>query len=135
MAADSTVFGGGLTPQGMADGVRVGLRAVLTDGKLLVKRCRDCGEHHHYPRDGCPFCGSLNTEWRQARGQGTIYSFSVMRRAEVPYVVAYVTLDEGPSMMTNIVDADADALCIGQRVAVRFQPSEGGPPLPVFVPV
>ncbi|MCW5612590.1 MAG: Zn-ribbon domain-containing OB-fold protein [Rubrivivax sp.] len=105
------------------------------EGKLLVKRCRDCGEHHHYPRDGCPFCGSINTEWRQAKGQGTIYSFSTMRRAEVPYVVAYVTLDEGPSMMTNIVDADADALRIGQRVAVRFQPSEGGPPLPVFVPV
>ena len=50
-------------------------------------------------------------------------------------IVAYVTLDEGPSMMTNIVDADADAIRIGQRVAVRFQPSEGGPPLPVFVPV
>lgn len=104
------------------------------EGKLLVKRCRDCGEHHHYPRDGCPFCGSVNTEWRQAAGQGTIYSFSTMRRAEVPYVVAYVTLDEGPSMMTNIVDADADTLRIGQRVAVRFQPSDGGPPLPVFVP-
>ena len=58
-----------------------------------------------------------------------------MRRADVPYIVAYVTLDEGPSMMTNIVDADADAIRIGQRVAVRFQPSEGGPPLPVFVPV
>ena len=51
-----------------------------------------------------------------------------------PYAIAYVTLDEGPSMMTNIVDADADAIRIGQRVAVRFQPSEGGPPLPVFVP-
>jgi uncharacterized OB-fold protein len=105
------------------------------EGKLLVKRCRDCGEHHHYPRDACPFCGSVNTEWRQTTGQGTIYSFSTMRRAEVPYVVAYVTLDEGPSMMTNIVDVDADTLRIGQRVAVRFQPSEGGPPLPVFVPV
>ncbi len=103
-------------------------------GKLLVKRCSDCGEHHHYPRDGCPFCGSVNTEWRQAKGEGIVYSFSIMRRAEVPYVVAYVTLAEGPTMMTNIVDADADTIRIGQRVVVRFQPSEGGPPLPVFVP-
>ncbi len=104
------------------------------EGKLLVKRCANCGEHHHYPRDGCPFCGSVNTEWRQAKGEGTVYSFSIMRRAEVPYVVAYVTLAEGPTMMTNIVDADADAIRIGQRVVVRFQPSDGGPPLPVFVP-
>jgi uncharacterized protein len=79
------------------------------EGRLLVKRCSECGEHHHYPRDGCPFCGSVNTEWRQAGGQGTIYSFSIMRRAEVPYIVAYVTLDEGPTVMTNIVDADAEA--------------------------
>ena len=53
-----------------------------------------------------------------------------MRRAEVPYVVAYVTLDEGPSMLTNIVDADADAdadaIRIGQRVAVRFQRARAG---------
>ncbi|HRH86619.1 MAG TPA: OB-fold domain-containing protein [Rubrivivax sp.] len=104
------------------------------EGRLLVKRCDDCGEHHHYPRDGCPFCGSVRTSWHQAGGQGTIYSFSVMRRAEVPYIVAYVTLDEGPTMMSNIVDADADAVRIGQRVAVRFQPSDAGPPLPVFVP-
>lgn len=104
------------------------------EGRLLVKRCDACGEHHHYPRDTCPFCGSERTQWRQASGQGTIYSFSVMRRADVPYVVAYVTLDEGPTMMSNIVDTDADAIRIGQRVAVRFQPSEGGPPVPVFAP-
>jgi len=105
------------------------------EGRLLVKRCEDCGEHHHYPRAACPFCGSERTQWRQASGQGTIYSFSVMRRAEVPYVVAYVTLEEGPTMMTNIVDTRAETIRIGQRVAVRFQPSDGGPPLPVFAPV
>lgn len=105
------------------------------EGRLLVKRCEDCGEHHHYPRAACPFCGSERTQWRQASGQGTIYSFSIMRRAEVPYVVAYVTLEEGPTMMTNIVDTSAETIRIGQRVAVRFQPSDGGPPLPVFAPV
>jgi uncharacterized OB-fold protein len=104
------------------------------EGRLLVKQCDDCGEHHHYPRDACPFCGSERTQWRQASGRGTIYSFSVMRRAEVPYVIAYVTLDEGPTMMSNIVDADADAVHIGQAVKVKFSPSDGGPPLPVFAP-
>ncbi|MDP1692013.1 MAG: Zn-ribbon domain-containing OB-fold protein [Burkholderiaceae bacterium] len=104
------------------------------EGRLLVKQCEDCGEHHHYPRAACPFCGSLRTQWHQASGRGTIYSFSVMRRAEVPYVIAYVTLEEGPTMMSNIIDADFDAVHIGQSVTVRFQASDGGPPLPVFAP-
>lgn len=104
------------------------------EGRLLVKQCDDCGEHHHYPRAACPFCGSERTQWREASGRGTIYSFSVMRRAEVPYVIAYVTLEEGPTMMSNIVDADADAIRIGQNVKVTFNPSDGGSPLPVFAP-
>lgn len=105
-----------------------------TAGRLVLKQCDDCGEHHHYPRAACPFCGSERTQWREASGRGTIYSFSVMRRAEVPYVIAYVTLEEGPTMMSNIVDADADAIRIGQKVKVKFNPSDGGPPLPVFAP-
>lgn len=104
------------------------------EGRLLVKRCQDCGEHHHYPRASCPFCFSERTEWRDARGTGTIYSYSVMRRAEVPYVVAYVTLAEGPTMMTNIVDCDFDKVRVGQAVKVTFCPSDGGPPLPMFTP-
>lgn len=104
------------------------------EGRLLVKRCQDCGEHHHYPRSSCPFCFSERTEWREASGGGTIYSYSVMRRAAVPYAIAYVTLAEGPTMMTNIVDCDFDRLRVGQTVKLTFRDSEGGPPLPVFAP-
>ena len=103
-------------------------------GKLLVKRCSDCGEHHHYPRSICPFCFSERTEWREAAGEGTIYSYSVLRRAEAPYVIAYVTLAEGVTMMTNIVDCDPGAVRIGQRVRVTFAASDGGPPVPMFAP-
>lgn len=106
-----------------------------SEGRLLVKRCQDCGEHHHYPRAACPFCHSERTEWREASGRGTIYSYSVMRRAPVPYVIAYVTLAEGATMMTHIVDCDPDQVRIGQTVKVSFRPSQGGPPLPVFTPV
>jgi len=104
-------------------------------GKLVVKRCADCGEHHHYPRTFCPFCFSARTEWREAAGTGTIYSYSVMRRAEVPYVIAYVTIDEGVTLMTNIVGCDVDTVRIGQRVKVVFIASDGGPPVPMFAPV
>ena len=77
---------------------------------------------------------SADTTWVAASGQGTIYSYSVMRRAPVPYVVAYVTLAEGPTMITNIVDCAPDAVKIGQAVRVTFKPSDGGPPVPMFTP-
>ena len=57
-----------------------------------------------------------------------------MRRAPVPYAIAYVELAEGPRIMTNIVDCDLNAIKIGQRCA-RLQASEGGPPVPMFAPV
>ena len=105
------------------------------EGKLLIKRCRACGEAHYYPRALCPHCFSAETAWQEARGEGTIYSYSVVRRgAPVPYAIAYVTLAEGVTMMTNIVDCDLDAVRIGQRVRVVFKPSEGGPPVPMFTP-
>ena len=103
-------------------------------GKLLIKKCTACGEVHHYPRALCPFCGSDRTEWQPASGLGSIYSWSVMRRAEVPYAIAYVALDEGVTMMTNIVDCDLDGIRIGQHVRVVFKPTEGGPPVPAFTP-
>ena len=103
-------------------------------GKLLVKRCTACGQSHHYPRAICPFCGSDRTEWVEASGRGTLYSFSVLRRAAPPYAIAYVTLAEGPTMMTNVVDTDLDTLRVGQAVRVVFKPTEGGPPVPMFTP-
>jgi hypothetical protein len=104
------------------------------EGRLLIKRCTACGKPHFYPRAHCPFCGSAATEWVQASGRGVIYSYSVMRRAQVPYAIAYVTLEEGVTMMTSIVDADLDALRIGRPVTVAFHPTDGGPPVPVFRP-
>ena len=103
-------------------------------GKFLYKKCAACGEPHFYPRALCPFCFSDRTEWQEASGRGTIYTYSVMRRAPVPYAIAYVTLAEGPTVMTNIVDCDLDAIHIGQSVKLVFKPSDGGPPVPMFAP-
>ena len=105
-----------------------------SQGKLLIKRCTACAAVHYYPRALCPFCGSDATEWQTAAGSGTIYSYSVMRRADVPYAIAYVTLDEGVTMMTNLVGCDFNALKIGQRVKLVFTPTDGGPPVPTFTP-
>ena len=105
------------------------------EGKLMIGKCNACGERHYYPRALCPFCFSDRTELRQASGNATIYTYSVMRRAPVPYAIAYVTLSEGPTMMTNIVDCDLDKIRIGQAVRLVFKPSESGQPVPMFTPL
>jgi hypothetical protein len=104
------------------------------DGRFVVPTCTACGKAHWYPRAVCPFCGGGSIAWRAASGRGTIYTYSVMRRAKEPYAIAYVTLAEGPTMMTNIVDCDFDALRIGQPVSVVFRETEDGPPVPMFKP-
>ncbi len=103
-------------------------------GRLLVKRCSACAKYHHYPRDICPFCLSDATEWTVAAGGATLYSFSTMGQAEAAYTLAYVTLDEGPTMLSNIIDCDPATLRIGQRLRVVFQPSDGGHAVPMFAP-
>lgn len=103
-------------------------------GELLVKACEACGKPHWYPRVVCPACGSDQTTWTKSRGRGTIYSFSVIERADPRYVLAWVELDEGPVLITNIVDCDVESLEIGQQVRVRFHRTREGRTVPVFVP-
>jgi uncharacterized OB-fold protein len=105
------------------------------EGKLMLGKCGGCGEVHHYPRAICPFCWSDKVTLVQAKGTGEIYTYSVSRRAgPVVYCIAYVKLDEGVSMMTNIVDTDLDTIKVGQKVKVKFLKSEGGVSMPVFAP-
>jgi uncharacterized OB-fold protein len=102
--------------------------SALHDGRLLVQRCQDCHEVQLYPRDRCLACRGPVT-WEEASGRGTVYSFTVIRqnysrpfRDWIPYVVALVTLEEGPRVMTNLVDCDPDAVEIGTAVRARFEP-------------
>ena len=77
---------------------------------------------------------STKTQWKAASGRGTIYSYSTMQRVDPPYTLAYVTLDEGPTMLTNLVGAAPGGWRIGMKVAVRFEPSDDGTPVAVFAP-
>ena len=103
-------------------------------GQLLLKKCRTCATVHHYPRDICPHCLSADTEWLQACGSGTLYSFSTMGKGEAAYTLAFVSLLEGVTLMTNLVDCDPRTLAIGQALRVVFKPSEGGHAVPMFTP-
>lgn len=100
-------------------------------GTLLLKKCADCGEIHYYPRTICPFCMSDNTDWVEASGHGHIYSWSVQRKPEPAFAIAFVTLEEGPTILTNIVDTDLETLSINQPVKLKFETREDQP-VPVF---
>lgn len=109
--------------------------ALANDGQLTVPQCRACGKFHWYPRANCPFCSSDQIELKPAKGSGTIYSYSVSRRGkDSSYTIAYVTLDEGVTMMTNIVGGDPSKLAIGQPVRVTMVESEDGQRVPMFEP-
>lgn len=96
----------------------------LRRGEFLIPRCRDCGQAHWHPRPFCPFCHGANITAERALGGGTVYSHTVIRSVDSPYVLAYVTLDEGPSMLTNIVGSDVDAVAIGSRVVAVVEHGE-----------
>ncbi len=102
------------------------------ESKLLIKKCLDCDEFHYYPRSICPFCMSDNTQWHESAGKGTLYTYSVFRAIETPYCIAYVTLDEGVSMMTKIIDVDFDEIHIGMPLEVSFVDTGEGCALPFF---
>ena len=101
-------------------------RQAASEGRLLVKRCTACGEHHHYPRDICPHCLSADTEWLTASGAGTLYSFSTMGHSETAYTLAFIALDEGVTMMSNLVDCTPAGLAIGQRVRLSIESARTG---------
>lgn len=110
-------------------------------GRLLLKRCTACSTVIWYPKALCPSCHSTETEWFEASGRGHVYSFTISRRGEgpykeaAPYVLAYVELDEGPRLMTNIVDCDVDAVSIGMPVQVAFADTGEGNALVRFRPI
>lgn len=109
--------------------------AATERGELLVPRCDACGRFSWPPRPFCPLCGSQDTvSLIPATGTGTVYSFTIVRKARgafrelTPYVVAYVELDEGPRILSNIIGVDPESVRIGARVQVTFDLHPDGPP-------
>ena len=96
---------------------------------------------HHYPRPFCPNCWSEDVAWQDVSGRGTVYTYSIVFRNDLPpfaewgpYVPAVVELDEGPRLMTNIVDCEHDALSVGMPVEVAFRDLTDDWAAPVFRP-
>ena len=107
--------------------------------ELYLQRCRNCGTLRFYPRALCPKCLSAATDYLRASGRGTVYTFTVTYqnqapgfREELPYVLAWVELDEGPRLLTNVIGCAPDEVRIGMPVEVEFEDVGEAIALPKF---
>ncbi len=100
------------------------------DGELVLPRCVN-GHLSYPPGPSCPHCGADDLTPTPVPGEGTLYSFTVVRQSadpafadDLPYVVALVELDAQPGLrlLTNVVECDPDDLTIGAPVEVCFEP-------------
>lgn len=106
--------------------------------RLVVPRDNDSG-HYFFPPERC-VPGTDSTDWQYvpSSGRGTVYTFSVVHRApspdfDAPYVLAVVDIEEGWSMLTNLVDCEPADVSVGMAVEVCYLEVENGV-LPVFRP-
>ena len=98
------------------------------DKEFRYQQCNSCETIVFYPRRHCTGCTGGTLAWKVAAGTGTIYTFSVVRQSYhpffrnlVPYVVAWIDLDEGPRLLSNVIDVTPDEVSIGQRVELTWE--------------
>ena len=108
---------------------------------LKFQKCRDCGHVRWPPADFCPACLSNIYDYLVSKGWGRIYTFAVYHQAfhpafadDLPYTVAIVALDEGPRLLTNIVQCRSDEVKCGMRVTVVWDAVDETITLPKFKP-
>ena len=110
-------------------------------GKLLLQYCIECQQYQFYPRLYCMKCGSNSLRWVEASGNGVLYSYTIIHQNkspefvhDTPYNVAIVQLEEGPRMLSNIVDVDLTELRVDLPVTVVFDQATDSITLPRFRP-
>jgi uncharacterized protein len=110
------------------------------DGELRLQRCDACAHVYFPPRPFCPKCAGRAVSWFAASGRGSLYSYVIHHRPAPgftpPYSIAVVQLDEGPRMMTNIIECPQtpEALQLDMRLEVTFQQLSAEIFLPQFRP-
>lgn len=110
------------------------------NGELKLQRCSECSEVYFPPRPFCPRCISRNVEVFDASGKGRLYSYVINHREhpahDGPYSIAVVELEEGPRLMTNIVNCEQtpEALVLDMPVEVVFEAISDEISLPYFQP-
>jgi uncharacterized OB-fold protein len=112
------------TPQG----VQALYQQALSEGRFVIQHCDGCGQSVHYPREVCPHCGSEQLRFVPARGTGTVYAVTTVRRkpeAGGDLNVSLIDLDEGPRLMSRVANRAPDQVRIGQKVSARIVQEQG----------
>lgn len=111
------------------------------EGRLVVQECQSCGQVWHPPLHRCPHCHSAGLGWRPVSGDGTVYTYTVVRHpthyafaGEIPYVLAIVELAEGPRLVTALLGVAPDEVRVGQPVHAVFRGVTPTATLPYFEP-
>ncbi|HJM88614.1 MAG TPA: Zn-ribbon domain-containing OB-fold protein [Dehalococcoidia bacterium] len=114
----------------------------LKEHELRLQRCADCEKAYFYPRSLCPHCWSDNVQWERMSGRGTVYTYTIVRRAphraftdDVPFVIAVVELEEGPRMPVNLVDCPVDDVRVEMAVEIVFEDINDEITMPRFRPI
>jgi uncharacterized protein len=110
-------------------------------GRLSMQQCQAC-QHIRYPINVvCPVCLSDEVEWVDLSGNGEVLSTIVFHQVynqafadDVPYNVSLIQLDEGPRLLSNVVEIAPNAVKVGDRVSVIFDPVTPEVSIPRFVP-
>ena len=112
----------------------------LNQNRLRLQRCADCKTVRHYPRPVCPSCYSMNAQWIDATGRGTVHSWTITHYAfhpgfkgDLPYTLLTVDLEEGVRMQAQARGIDPAALRVGLPVKVAYERVKDDLTLPVFV--
>ncbi len=110
-------------------------------GRLMLQYCTETKKFQHFPRPVSLYTGKNTVEWRESSGRGKVYSWTVTRspwpghEARVPYICAYVELEEGVRFLCNLVDCDEHQVRIGMPVMVRWDRLSDDLAFPDFAPV
>lgn len=108
------------------------------DKKLQLQRCNACSKAYFPPRPFCPSCSSRDVSDFIASGKGTLYSYNINYLPAPgfahPYIVAVVQLNEGPRILTNLLDCDPtpETLQLDMPLEVTFEQITDDVTLPQF---
>ena len=97
-------------------------------GELLLPLCKTCDSVFWYPREDCPRCMSPDVGWTKSGGRGRVHTFTIVRQPahpaflqDVPYIWAIVQLDEGPRMISNVINCPVENVYIDMPVKAIFE--------------
>jgi len=109
------------------------------NNELRFQRCKACHTWRHVPRDMCAECGSWEWEWAKSSGRGKLFTWTVVTlpmhpafKDEVPYAVCLIEMEEGPRIVSRIVDVVPQDLEDEMPVEVFFEAVTPEVTLPKF---